>query len=236
MLWEVEIRPLGRDAERERVCDEFDLLTHSTRGADLLKSSARGFLLEGNLDRAAAERLATELLVDSVVESSTLSEVGNANGNQAITVLLKPGVMDPVAESVLIASQDLGLPLQAVRTFRRYFGTPDLKGSDRDLLFRKVLANDAIEQIVAGPLHADHLALGKPYAFKKVIVPLRELNDDGLMKLSRDGQLALNVDEMRAVRAHFRDQGREPTDVELETIAQTWSEHCSHKTLKGPID
>jgi len=236
MLWEVEIRPLGRDAERERVCDEFDLLTHSTRGADLVKSSARGFLLEGNLDRAAAERLAADLLVDSVVESSTLNEVGKVNGNQAITVLLKPGVMDPVAESVLVASNDLGLSLQAVRTFRRYFGTPDLVGSDRDLLFRKVLANDAIEQIVAGPLHADHLALGKPYAFKKVSVPLRELNDDGLMKLSRDGQLALNLEEMRAVQAHFRDQRREPTDVELEAIAQTWSEHCSHKTLKGPID
>src|SRR5262245_41295077 len=236
MLWEVEIRPLGRDAERERVCDEFDLLTHSTRGADLLKSSARGFLLEGNLDRAAAERLAAELLVDSVVECSTLSEVGKANGGQTITVLLKPGVMDPVAERVLVAPRDLGLPLQAVRTFRRYVGTPDLKGGDRDLLFRKVLANDAIEQIVAGPLHAEHLALGKPYTFKKVTVSLRELNDDGLMKLSRDGQLALSLEEIRAVQAHFRDQGREPTDVELETIAQTWSEHCSHKTLKGPID
>ena len=41
---------------------------------------------------------------------------------------------------------------------------------------------------------------------------------------------------MKAVQAHFRELGREPTDVELETIAQTWSEHCSHKTLKGPID
>ena len=59
MLWEVEIRPLGRDAERERVCDEFDLLTHSTRGGDLVRASARGFLLEGNLDRDAAERWPT---------------------------------------------------------------------------------------------------------------------------------------------------------------------------------
>src|SRR5215216_2948072 len=138
MLWEVEIRPLGRDADRERVCDEFDLLSHSTRGADLVKASARGFLLEGNLDRDAARRLATELLVDSVVESSTLSEVGRADGDHAITVLLKPGVMDPVAESVLIAASDLGLPLAAVRTFRRYVGTAELTGADRELLFRKV--------------------------------------------------------------------------------------------------
>jgi phosphoribosylformylglycinamidine synthase len=236
MLWEVEIRPLGRDAERERVCDEFDLLTHSTRGADLVRASARGFLLEGYLDREAAERLATELLVDSVVETYTLSEVGKVNGTDAITVLLKPGVMDPVSESVLAASLDLGQPLEGVRTFRRYVGTPDLKGADRELLFRKVLANDAIEQIVTGALKAEHLALGKPYAFKKVTVSLLSLDDDRLVKLSRDGQLALNLDEMRTVQAHFREQGRDPTDVELETIAQTWSEHCSHKTLKGPID
>src|SRR4051794_32373792 len=236
MLWEVEIRPLGRDAERERVCDEFDLLTHSTRGADLVRSSARGFLIEGYLDRDAATKLATELLVDSVVETFELSEVGTPRGPEAATVLLKPGVMDPVSESVLAAALDLGQPLEAVRTFRRYVGTPDLKGADRDLLFRKVLANDAIEQIVVGPLRAEHLAVGRPYTFKKLTVPLLTLDDDGLTKLSRDGQLALNVDEMRAVQAHFREQGRDPTDVELETIAQTWSEHCSHKTLKGPID
>src|SRR5262245_51268473 len=236
MLWEVEIRPLGRDADRERVCDEFDLLTHSTRGADLVKSSARGFLIEGDLTREAAHRLAAELLVDSVVESSTLSEVGKTNGDRSVTILLKPGVMDPVAESVLAAANDLGIRLLAVRTFRRYFATPNLFGPDRDLFFRKVLANDAIEQIVTGPLKAEHLALGRPYTFQKVPVPLRSLDDDGLMRLSREGQLALNIEEMRLVRAHFRDQGRDATVVELETIAQTWSEHCSHKTLKGPID
>lgn len=37
MLWELEIRPTGKDGERERVCDEFDLLTHGERGGDLIK-------------------------------------------------------------------------------------------------------------------------------------------------------------------------------------------------------
>ncbi len=236
MLWEVEIRSLGRDAERERICDEFDLLTHSSRGGDLVRASTRGFLLEGYLDRDAARRLTDELLVDSVVETASLSEVGNSLDENAITVLLKPGVMDPVAESVLTAAQDLGTPLDAVRTFRRYFGTRELNPNDRDILYRKVLANDAIEQLVAGALRAEHLALGKPYTFQKITVALRALDDEGLLKLSRDGQLALNLDEMQAIQAHFREQGRDPIDIELETIAQTWSEHCSHKTLKGPID
>src|SRR5204863_1362210 len=114
-------------------------------------------------------------------------------------------------------------------------GPPDLPAADRDVLFRKVLANDAIERIVVGPLHADHLAIGSPYTFRLVTVPLRDLDDAGLVKLSKDGMLALSLDEMKAVQAHFRTLGREPTDCELETIAQTWSEHCSHKTLKGTI-
>ncbi len=56
------------------------------------------------------------------------------------------------------------------------------------------------------------------------------------MRLSRQGQLYLSLAEMQAIRAHFRQLDRDPTDVELETIAQTWSEHCSHKTLAGRID
>ena len=55
------------------------------------------------------------------------------------------------------------------------------------------------------------------------------------MALSRSGQLSLSLAEMRAIRDHFADLGRDPTDCELETLAQTWSEHCSHKTLKGRI-
>src|SRR5262249_6960814 len=147
----------------------------------------------------------------------------------AFTVLLKPGVMDPVSESVKKAARDLRVKVDEVRTFRRYFG-PDGGGEprrspDHDVLFRKVLANDAIEQVVVGPLHADHLAIGKPYAFRLVTVPVRDLDDAALTKLSKDGQLALTLDEMKAVQAHFRGLGREPTDIELETIAQTWSEH-----------
>jgi phosphoribosylformylglycinamidine synthase II len=240
MLWEVEIRPLGRDSERERVCDEFDLLTHATRGGDLIRSSARGFLIEGVEKQQVAEYLVNELLVDTVVEAAKLTPVGQstngADDPYTYTVLLKPGVMDPVAESVLGAATDLGVPLKSVQTFRRYRGTTEISTSDRDLFFRKVLSNDAIEQIVVGPLKLEHLAQGRPYTFNKITVPLLGLDDDGLVKLSRDGLLALNLDEMKSIQAHFREQGREPTDVELESIAQTWSEHCSHKTLKGPIE
>ncbi len=235
MLWEVEIRPRGKDAERERVCDEFDLLTHAKRGADLVSASARGYLLDGDLEAADAVRLTTTLLVDPLLEDARVTAVGGEMTGPAATVLLKPGVMDPAAQSVVDAAGRLGVPLAGARTFRRYFGPADRPAADRDVLFRKVLANDAIERVVEGPLHADHLALGSAYAFKLVTVPLTTLDDAGLTRMSKEGLLALSLDEMRAVQAHFRDLKREPTDCELETIAQTWSEHCSHKTLRGTI-
>ncbi len=236
MLWEVEIRPLGLDAERERVCDEFDLLTHSERGGDLVSTSSRGYLLEGSaLTRDDAEKLAALLLLDAVVETAEVSQIGRQLDGHAYTVLLKPGVMDPAADSVLAAATDLSVPVGQVRTFRRYYGPEGVSSHDRDTLFRRVLANDAIEQVVVGALKADHLVVGAPYTFKLITVPLRDLDDAGLMKVSKDGTLALTLDEMKQVQAHFREQDRDPTDCELETVAQTWSEHCSHKTLKGEI-
>src|SRR5262245_37127709 len=124
MLWELEIRPLGRDGERERVCDEFDLLTHTQRGGDLITASARGYLLEGDLNEDQRAKLIGEVLVDPVVESGEFTPVGS-RGSHYYTVLLKPGVMDPVAQTVLEAVRLLGIPLTAVRTYRRYYGMPE---------------------------------------------------------------------------------------------------------------
>ena len=60
-------------------------------------------------------------------------------------------------------------------------------------------------------------------------------DDAELMRISQEGTLSLNLDEMHAIQNHFAEIHRNPTDVELETIAQTWSEHCVHKTFKSLI-
>ncbi len=244
MLWEVEIQPKGHDPQRAQVCEEYNLATHSQQGDDLITRSARGYLLEGDLDREQAERLMIGLLVDPLTETGRLEKLQNQDAarqghQQAVTVLLRPGVMDPVAISVVEAARDLGIPVDSVRTFRRYYlneQTQHSALSTQHSALEKVLANEAIEQVIGGPLRLDHLTTAKPYTFRLVTVPLRDLDDASLEKLSRDSQLSLDRAEMRSIQEHFRHLGREPTDVELETIAQTWSEHCSHKTLKGPID
>ena len=64
-----------------------------------------------------------------------------------------------------------------------------------------------------------------------------EVGEDQLMALSQKHHWALTLEEMKAIRDDYRSQNREtlPTDVELEIIAQTWSEHCKHKIFAGDV-
>lgn len=234
MLWQIEISPRRNDSELARIRELHQLLTASEDDA-LLESTSRGYLLEGELDEEQARTLMTNLLVDSIVEQGTLSALGNGRASNAATVLLKAGVMDPVALSVIDAGRDLNVPLESVRTFRRYHFRKSLTDEQRELLFGKILCNDAIEQVIEGELRMEHLTLGSTYNFERITIPLEDLNDADLMKISREGQLSLSLEEMKVIQKHFGEAQRDPTDIELETIAQTWSEHCSHKTLKGKV-
>jgi phosphoribosylformylglycinamidine synthase len=247
MLWEVDIYPASGHVDRSGAAVA-GAAAELGLPAELRVAAAAGYLIQGKLDRRHVERIARELLVDSVVERAVIAEVGqhklvdpaaagidgHAARWQVIHVLPKPGVMDPVAQSAIGAIEDLDLAADAVRTLRKYW-LAGLTDEQLKLLCAKVLANDAIEQVVVGPLTFERLELGSPYRFQLVTVPLGSLDDEALLKLSRQGQLYLSLVEMQTIQAHFRSLGRDPTDVELETIAQTWSEHCSHKTLAGRI-
>jgi phosphoribosylformylglycinamidine synthase len=240
MLWEIDIYPAEgyADLAGQRTASEAADLGIARK---LHVVAARGYLVEGQLSHEQIERVTQELLADSVVERYVIGNPGQptlaahpAGTERVVHVLPKPGVMDPVAQSALAAINDLDVPATAVRTLKKYW----LGGmSDESLrtLCGKVLANDAIEQWIAGPLTWSHLELGSKYEFKLVTVPLDKLDDAGLMRLSKEGQLYLQLAEMQTIQAYYRKLGRAPTDVELETIAQTWSEHCSHKTLAGRI-
>ena len=142
--------------------------------------------------------------------------------------------MDPVAQSAERAIRDLDVNVDAVRTFRKYWlGSVAPTAVDR--LCTKVLANDSIEQVIAGSLRMQTIDVGSPYTFELRRVPIRSLSDEQLESLSKEGQLYLTLAEMQTIQSHFQSLDRDPTDIELESIAQTWSEHCSHKTLAGRI-
>ena len=236
MLWHLRIEPApGRDdLDGHRLAREAGELR--IPGPWAIHAS-RGFLIEGDLSEDDVQHAANVLLADPVVERYTIERADASTDHrdgQTIHVMPKPGVTDPEGESAAAALRDMGLAATGCRTIRSYRVNGPAAGLPR--LIQKVLANEAVEHAVLGSLAIDHLSQGKPYRFQKIDVPIRGLSDSDLTRLSREGQLALNIDEMKTIAAHFAALGRDPTDCELETIAQTWSEHCSHKTLKGRIE
>lgn len=240
MLWEVDITPLPGhpDADGQRVSREADDMGIAS---DLVVRSARGYLLQGNLDHSQVTTLARTLLADHVVEAVHFAPVGDesfstfpAGCTTVLHVLRKPGVMDPVAQSAERAIRDLDIDIETVRTFRKYW-LCSLPQPTVERVCMKVLANDSIEQVIAGSLNMRSIDVGSSYSFELQHVPIRTLADHELEALSTTGQLYLTLTEMQTIQSHFQSLDRDPTDVELESIAQTWSEHCSHKTLAGRI-
>jgi phosphoribosylformylglycinamidine synthase II len=71
--------------------------------------------------------------------------------------------------------------------------------------------------------------------FELVEIDLKDADDKQLIQISRELGIALNLNEMKLLQNYFSRKNRNPTDVELQTIGQTWSEHCYHKTFKGNI-
>jgi phosphoribosylformylglycinamidine synthase II len=198
--------------------------------------TARIYLIEahGNRSTRSLSDLPARLLADPVVEVAREGVSPAPAGAVTIEVHPQPGVMDPTAQSVAEAIADLTGGPAHVSTGWRY----DLSGisvSDAASFARRALANPVIHEIRDKPFHPASLPAGHAYALKITNVPIRDLDDAALTSLSRTAHLFLSLDEMRAIQGEFRRVGRDPTDIELETLAQTWSEHCVHKTLKSRI-
>jgi phosphoribosylformylglycinamidine synthase II len=194
------------------------------------------YVLEGELNEDEMARIGRELLADPVVEdfywekkSSDLS----GTDARVVEVAYNPGVADPVAASVARAIRDLGIStVTSVKTARKYSLWGDLSEEVLQSVSDKLLFNRLVQHVVTG---GEAVSLpSATYEFALTNVDLLSLDDDGMMELSRD-RLWLNLVEMRRIKDHFSGLGRNPTDVELETLAQTWSEHCIHKTFKSKI-
>ncbi len=214
------------------------------------------YLVEGDLSGEDIERICSELLVDGLTqdyicidgppnqpdgEQAKKIKLGpkwQGNNVHAIEVTRKRGVMDPVESTVVKGIKDLGLIARSVKTAKRFLIAGKITTDQLESIANKVLANKIIEDVF---IDKDNLFYeGKneavDYVFQKQELDILDADDEQLLEVSERGQMYLTVDEMKAVQKHFATLGRNPTDVELETIAQTWSEHCMHKTFKGIID
>jgi phosphoribosylformylglycinamidine synthase len=191
------------------------------------------YLLEGRLDDRELRSICRELLADPIVEEYATGDVPAPEDARLVEVRYNPGVMDPVEESVKKGIRDLGIGgVTAVRTAKKYLLWGDLTNATLQSISDKLLVNSVVQHVVA---RKEAVALPPAvYKFSRQTIDLKAMDDDAMMALSK-GRFWLNLEEMKIIQDYFKGLGRDPTDVELETIAQTWSEHCIHKTFKSCI-
>ncbi len=199
----------------------------------------RLYFLESDPGADAMARLCTLLLADPVTECATWgpADAGDApvSGAHAVEVAFRPGVTDVTARELARGMVEIGLPACAVATGTRYLLEGDLSAADLRTLARQLLCNETVQHFAIGRI-APHFSADEPPNLAVETVAIAALDDDALRALSKQRLLSLDLAEMRAIQAFYQTQGREPTDVELETLAQTWSEHCVHKTFRAHID
>ena len=216
------------------------------------------FLVEADLVAEQIDEVARELFCDPVIQ--TYSVEGNLEAEPfdlSLIVSFRPGVTDNVGHTAALAIGDLiGRCLGAeegVFTSTQYL----LRGVDRlqaERIARELLANDLIEDISIQSRddwqeHGPRVGSPRVQAAHEPRIEEidLEVSDRELERISSSRTLALNLEEMRAIRDYFRRPeirarrekvglGANPTDVELEALAQTWSEHCHHKVFNGVIE
>ena len=195
------------------------------------------YFLDRSLDDDQAGVLG-EALVDrsTQVFSWSVSQATDRLRSGVVEVLLRPGVTDPVGAAFESAAALVGVGSLCARSgFQfRVAGTSDqaVEAGVRavDSLLRNDIVDELFEKTAA---HARFVT--SPDDVSVDVVAVRSLDHHQLAALSRERGLALDPEELIAVQEYFESIHRDPTDAELETIAQTWSEHCSHKTFRAAI-
>ncbi len=202
------------------------------------------YFIEGQLSQEDLQQLALKLLSDPVTQSTAWVELPaplstTEPDSVILEVALRPGVTDSVAEQLVRAASELKLNgVHRAATGQRFILCFDEKVdriSASQSIAKSLLANHVIQHWTLGeitPSFPEEVVSSGAVE----IIPIRNLSNEELLVLSKDRRAALDMAEMQAIQNYFSKEGRDPTDVEFETIAQTWSEHCVHKTFKAKID
>ncbi len=180
-----------------------------------------------------------------------------------IEVGFKPGVTDnegKIAKEALTLLFKNDPEVKGVYTSTQYLISGDIDRKEAERISKELLANELIQRVwIVGYDELDSIWSKKDSPFfslpkvtqtveiKVEKIDLFGLSDEELLKLSRDRVLALNLKEMKCIRDYFKDPkvieerkalglDEKITDVELEALAQTWSEHCKHKIFNALIN
>jgi phosphoribosylformylglycinamidine synthase len=205
----------------------------------------------GNLSAEDLQFLGKEVFSDPIVEEFSIDKPLASKFKGVIAEIgFKPGVTDNVGHTSIQAVQDaLKKTLKGAYSSKQYlFEGVDIPTAER--IVRDLVANSLIErwEILDGNTYTGfkpYIPVVKLNQSIKVDTVNLEVSDKELIQISKDRLLALNLEEMIAIRDYYRNVKEErrkmglsenPTDVELECLAQTWSEHCKHKIFNAKIE
>ena len=239
--------PAGRRM-KARIAADLGLTVEDVRVAD-------AFVIDKELSRPELESVVEEVFRDPVIQQATIDAPLSLPFDWLIEVGFRPGVTDNIGRTAREAvERTLGIRMsrdEGVYTRKLYFVTGKLPREDADRIARDLLANDLIQTRAVFAGGEERFNLLVPRVTSKAEAVVRtvdlEVGDEELARISREGVLALSVEEMRTIRDFFRDAGflrkraaagldAAITDCELEVLAQTWSEHCKHKIFNAVID
>ena len=245
---EIELSQKPENSVREHIADIFfhagvtDTLAESVlSGASMLGitmldhvETGRRYMLDKRLSEEEVRYITKALLYNPVIQNYVLHETVEAR-------FISPGMAQVKADQgtetragaspaptiyekqITFPSYSRGIPLRVPSEWSGGSAT-------------EINVTPIAEQFSAASLITnENVETVKTHNHISTFIPLSEMTEQQLIELSKTGLLALNLDEMCTIQQHYKEQRREPTDVELETLAQTWSEHCSHKTFKATI-
>lgn len=231
---EVATKPGFRDTRAETLKGQIELL--GIPGVESVDIVDR-YYVSGTITPPDLARLSSTLLHDPIVEVARTFPIADEElpATATVDVVLHPGVTDSAAESLLAGIEEIGISgVEDAATGRRYHVTGPVSDADLSTIATALLANDVVQHHYINEIAPPPFALGTEAAAPVEHIPLAGLDGNELDDLSRTRRLSLDVHEMRAIQGYFAE--RVPTDLELETLAQTWSEHCVHKTFRAKIE
>lgn len=180
-----------------------------------------------------AMRIAQKSLIDPLNESYVCNESLSFSADRIIELGSKPGVMNPEVASLEKTVKALGITsLAAADTSWQYHFTGDITDEQLNQILDRLLVNKTVSQVIKVK-PATLIIEGE--SSPVTTISLSTMSDEQLSDYAQKQQLFMSDAELAAIRSYFVERGRDPYDAELETIAQTWSEHCSHKTFKAPL-
>ncbi|MDO8583507.1 MAG: AIR synthase-related protein [bacterium] len=228
MIQIIRVQSKFKDLKAETLLSEIEISL--PRLSVVSVKTARVYRLEGITEKQA-KILKDTLFCEELTQISSLNRELINSTSHLIEIGYKPGVMNPEVTSIIKSAKDLGINLTAADSSTEYGFYGKVKREDAELIAEKLLVNKMVERIIS---ETPKTLIIKGIPGKTSIINIKKMNDAELTETSKD-KLFLNLEEMKVIQNYFIKIKRDPTDCELETLAQTWSEHSGHKTFKAKI-